>query len=72
MGLEGGQGAAVYVGLTILSLMGPTAFATPPKLHRSFETVFASLMNEAVAVPSVNATPCERILRREDDDEVTS
>src|SRR5210317_65673 len=30
MGLSLGHGAAVYVGLTISILIGPTAFATPP------------------------------------------
>ena len=55
----------------MLILMGPTAFAVPPMLHRSFDAVFAPVMNEAVAVPSVNATPCETNLRREAYDDVT-
>lgn len=80
MGLSFGQGDAVYVGLIILILTGPTAFATPPALIRyllskllllrstKVETRF-SAATEAVALPSANAIPCVKNRRRRDSKE---
>ena len=57
MGLSFGQGAALYVGLIILILIGPTAFATPPVLRLLLLSIALLLASaEAVTVPNVKAT----------------
>jgi len=57
MGLSFGQGAALYVGLIILILIGPTALATPPILRLLLLSIALLLASvEAVTVPNVKAT----------------
>ena len=56
MGLSLGQGAAVYVGLIMSILIGPTAFATP--LLTLEDDVATSA--DAVTLPSPNATNLRR------------
>ena len=56
MGLSFGQGAALYVGLIILILIGPTAFATPPVLRLLLSIALLLASVEAVTVPNAKAT----------------
>ena len=60
-----GHGAAVYVGLTMSILTGPTALATPPMLRLSLFTT-PVLAREAVAVPRTKAALLATNPRREE------